>query len=438
MNTEIERDYVFISYSQEDKQWLKRLQTMIKPLEKSLEVSFWDDTQLKSGVLRKDKIQSVLTAARVAVLLVSPNFLESNFTAEYQLPQLLEMAKKAGLQIIWICLSDCLYEETRIADYQAAHNISEPLDVIYERSKGELNQILKSISKKIKRAVASQRKKQEIKTLLKQSPQDNKLEKLDIKFSGIDTILIENDLVDQMSKFHKILEEENYSGVFAFITAGERIILRNYIIPRMKKEIESRILGTGKNQCELSDPPICLTRHSINDIERDLEDSVSKLVNSEIKFIFLTIWIRSEVQPREIKNIASSFWESNFLQSVKERFHNENRCLVLIWAKEGTSLLRGVQGFQALTMPKKVLNSFIERIKDNLTKDNLANLTENREFLTENREFIAEFIADFCQSLENQYNDFFSTYQLIDDLICHRWYPSISVSYSNPNEEVNS
>ena len=66
------------------------------------------------------------------MLLVSDNFLASDFIDKEELPPLLEASKQAGLKIIWIYLSSCLYEYTPIARYQAAHDITQPLNVLTE------------------------------------------------------------------------------------------------------------------------------------------------------------------------------------------------------------------------------------------------------------------------------------------------------------------
>jgi adenylate cyclase len=137
---------VVISYSHQDKKWLSKLKTHLRPYERDKKISYWDDTKIEAGARWHEEIKKALGAATVAVLLVSPDFLASEFIALNELPPLLNAGKNDGLQVLWVPLRASAFEETEICEYQAVCDPGKPLSSL---NKAEQDQALVDISRKI-------------------------------------------------------------------------------------------------------------------------------------------------------------------------------------------------------------------------------------------------------------------------------------------------
>ena len=118
---------IFVSYSQEDKGHLEKLQTYLKPLVRDGHFELWDDTRIIPGQDWRKKIEGALREAIAAILLVSPAFLASDFITYNELPVLLKKAEDEGLKVFSVIVSKCLFKESALSKFQVV-NPKRPLD----------------------------------------------------------------------------------------------------------------------------------------------------------------------------------------------------------------------------------------------------------------------------------------------------------------------
>jgi TIR domain len=119
---------VFISYSHKDTRWLDKLRVHLRPLEREGEIEVWDDRRIKPGMDWLKEIEGALAAARVAVLLVSADFLSSEFIMSVEVAALLTKADAAGCRIIPVILRPCRFSDMHILQrFQAINSPKRPL-----------------------------------------------------------------------------------------------------------------------------------------------------------------------------------------------------------------------------------------------------------------------------------------------------------------------
>jgi hypothetical protein len=110
---------IFVSYSHPDEKWRERFETISKPLSKSEKIQFWSDRNLCAGQW-EGQIEQAMQNALAAVLLVSDNFLASDYIMTKELPYFLGAYQERGLMIFWMYLEPCdLKRHSEITKFQA-------------------------------------------------------------------------------------------------------------------------------------------------------------------------------------------------------------------------------------------------------------------------------------------------------------------------------
>ena len=125
----IDKKNVFISYSHKDKKWLEKIQTNLKVLHfNNFDFDIWDDTRIKAGNEWKEQIKIALEKAGIAILIVSTDFLASEFIRSDELPTILKNSKEEGTKILPLIVGHCRFtKDKKLSNFQSVNDPSYPL-----------------------------------------------------------------------------------------------------------------------------------------------------------------------------------------------------------------------------------------------------------------------------------------------------------------------
>jgi len=152
----MKRKDVFISYSHKDRKWLDDLRVHLSYLEREYKFNIWEDSKINVGSDWRQEIYKALESTKVAVLLISANFISSNFINNEELPVLLQAAKEEGAYIFPIIVSYCMFSDIEtLSKFQSVNSSSEPLSILSEAKRDEL---YVKVTKEIKRVLSSDTK----------------------------------------------------------------------------------------------------------------------------------------------------------------------------------------------------------------------------------------------------------------------------------------
>ena len=140
------RTQVFISYARKDAAYRDELRQHLN----ASEIDWWDDTLIQPGDDWNQSITDAIARMKVAVLLVSVDFMTSEYILNTELPQILA-AEAESARIFWLPIRPCTHKA--IAKYQAYTNPKSPLA---KRSDAEREEVYTELAEEIVKILETQ------------------------------------------------------------------------------------------------------------------------------------------------------------------------------------------------------------------------------------------------------------------------------------------
>lgn len=160
----VTRSGVMIVYSHQDRDLLGELQVHLKPLQKAWMLDLWDDLRVDSGERGEAELRRAIAATRVALLLVSPSFVGSEFITSHALPVLLAAQEHPRAAVMCLYLRPALdvFADYKFVDPNTAnarsvrltnfHGLNDPMQPLAGLDKPARHQVLQVAAEEIIKA----------------------------------------------------------------------------------------------------------------------------------------------------------------------------------------------------------------------------------------------------------------------------------------------
>jgi hypothetical protein len=102
-----DRELLFVSYSHADDVWAQRFGVLLKPLLRRRRLRLWVDRAIRVGDCWRLEIEQAISRSRMALVLVSADYLASDFILDDELPAL----ERHRVRLAPVLVGDCLWQE---------------------------------------------------------------------------------------------------------------------------------------------------------------------------------------------------------------------------------------------------------------------------------------------------------------------------------------
>ncbi len=118
---------IFFSYAHEDEGLRDQLAKQMRTLERQRVISAWHDRRITPGKEWAGQIDQHLNTARIILLLISTDFIDSNYCYDVELTRAMQRHATGEAHVIPIILRPCDWTGTPFAKLQALPRDAKPV-----------------------------------------------------------------------------------------------------------------------------------------------------------------------------------------------------------------------------------------------------------------------------------------------------------------------
>ncbi len=153
---------IFISYSHADAYYFDQFEKHLRTKLDGFPIEHWSDRRLSPGDRWHEKIVSSIRSSRVAVCLISVDFLASRYIREVEIPLLLDMHLKCEFRILPVIIRASAFEDSELRHFNALNDPRHPIAAIRpaaarDRHWHDVSSRIRDVAQEIARGVEDDR-----------------------------------------------------------------------------------------------------------------------------------------------------------------------------------------------------------------------------------------------------------------------------------------
>src|SRR5579859_6152721 len=118
---------IFFCYAREDEPLLNKLKTHLRPLQREGLIEVWYDRDINAGTEWETEIKQHLNTADIILLLVSPDFMDSDYCYGIEMKRALERRARGEAEVIPVILRHVYWHGEPLGKLQALPKDGKPV-----------------------------------------------------------------------------------------------------------------------------------------------------------------------------------------------------------------------------------------------------------------------------------------------------------------------